>query len=143
MLLQHIREIAKHLAKSAVPRIRHWQAVLSAALNQRLDMQSPQAVVEEAADNAVAAGASSGTMRPTSSSTVARSEPVSSSTSSGGHGARKRNAAEAALDAPDTGPSSTPERALESRLRELDDLLGAIRALLTGKVKTLLSGEQL
>jgi hypothetical protein len=140
VLIQHIREISRHLAKSAVPRMLQWRSILTAAADiHRQLFPPPSGTLPEPGrrDSSVDTPRDGGdlvvvnTASQHASSLGKRSaeavdlEPTPAVT------ATARSSSEAAL------------HELEQRLLELDELLGAVRTLLTGKVKALLTGEQL
>jgi hypothetical protein len=140
VLIQHIREISRHLAKSAVPRMLEWRGILTAAadIHRQLTLSSPRTLEEL------------GRRDPSTGSPAEGGDPVAADAEPPHAPSLGKRSAEAAdLDPPSAassivrGTSEATLHEIEQRLLELDGLLGAVRALLTGKVKALLTGEQL
>jgi hypothetical protein len=139
VLIQHIREISRHLAKSAVPRMLQWRSILTAAADIHRQLCRPSGTLPEPVRR------DSGVDTPRDGD-----DPVVANTASQHASSLGKRSAEAvdleptpAVTAIARSASEAALHELEQRLLELDELLGAVRKLLTGKVKALLTGEQL
>jgi hypothetical protein len=147
VLVQQVREIAKHLVRAAVPTLRQWRAIFARAAEIYAAERA-----QEGDASASAVGGEEG---------IPRSDPASSSSSSASRigsllGKRAAEASDQATAEP-LGTSSGSSAAwiaestvgaagsdaAERCVQEIDALLGEIRELITSKVQPLLQGEAL
>ena len=153
ILLQHVREIAKHLVRSAVPRMQQWCRVFSRAvaiygedvshlqsteLTHTSDATTTRTGVETSDEVVVEALA------------VENRDLAEPSSLLGKRSAQSERASSASPPPVSVTPESMALcRAMEARddahrrLAELEQLLRAIQEVLTGKVKELLQDEAL
>jgi len=138
ILLQHIREIARHLANSAVPRLQRWKIAFE------------NAAVLEAADSHVTNVVVNNTSGDSNLMSTGGSGSGGSSTIGGGvdmsHTELGKRSADALTGVVVTGEGNQQSTARldntpTQRLGEVNALLEEVRRLLTGKIRTLLRGE--
>lgn len=149
VLLQQIREVAKHLARSAVPRLREWRELLAQAVAiYEGDAQTgrdtagtasesgiPQTLTADSGAAADASAAETGSHPlPSGSGSVLGKRPTPAGTDD----------AVSTTAAASTGISRSGAHARAvACLEEVEQLLAEVKALLTGRVRSLLHGEAL
>ena len=154
VLIQHIRELSKQLAKNAVPKLLSWRGVFQhardfylseiIAIQKRLEVTTVSAAAALGIDNVDVDGSSAvGDM-----SSAALTKTTSGSSSGSVLGKRlssssSSSACDCFVETEHLAQLTSQRDITEAHLRDIHALLRDIKILLTGKCKDLLIDEKL